>query len=455
MTQDMNMENLLMDTIKWMKEQRTEQLEQMLEELQPYDLAELYQELPIKHRPKFITLLDVEMLTDLIQELDQKLQLEILHFLGIERSTPVLDLMENDDLADLLNELTAEEMEQFLHSMKKEESETVKHLMQYEPETAGGIMTNRFVWIRHHYTVREAVDKLKAFAEFAENIYYLYVLDDQKKLVGVVSYRDLLLADMENRIEDIMFSRVIHVHVDMDQEDVARTIERYDFIAVPVVDDEQKLVGIVTVDDVIDVIVNEATEDFQKLSATGSGRNSIDLQTEPSKAAGRRLPWLILLLFLGLLSGSVIAQFEDTLEKVVALTFFMPMIAGMTGNTGTQSLAIVVRGLASGQFDKSSFMKLVTRDLTVGLILGGVCGGLVAVIAYIWQGNLMFSLVVGLSLLLTLIIGTLAGTVIPILLHKLKIDPAIASGPLITTLNDIFSLTVYFGLATLLIASLT
>lgn len=241
-----------------------------------------------------------------------------------------------------------------------------------------------------------------------------------------------------------MYGRVISVSVYTDQEEIARLIERYDFLAIPVVNDEDVLVGIVTFDDIIDVVIQEANEDIEKLSASGK---AIDFDTKASTAAFRRLPWLILLLFIGLVSGSIISGFEDTLKQVVALTFFMPMISGMTGNTGTQSLAVVVRGLASRDIDMKTVMSLVAREFGVGFIIGIVCAILIFLIAFFWQGNAILGVVVSSSLLLTLIIGTLSGTVIPLVLYKLNIDPAVASGPLITTINDIFSLIIYFSIA--------
>jgi magnesium transporter len=442
---------LLILIIKYLKENKKEEFQVVIDELQPYDIAELYKDLPVKHHQKFLSFLTTKQIARLIEELDKEDQMEILHKLGVEKSSKVLDLMENDDLVDLLNQLSINKTEEFLNLMQQEESQTVQNLMRYPPETAGGIMTNRYVWIRNYYTVREAVDKLKSFAEIAENIYYLYVLDEEKKLVGVVSYRDLLMADIGVKIDNIMFSRVISVPVDMDQEQVAKIIGRYDFIAVPVVDEYSKLVGIVTVDDIIDVVIQEANEDIEKFSASGK---AIDFDTRVFTASWRRLPWLILLLFIGIISGSIISSFEGTLQKVVSLAFFMPMISGMTGNTGTQSLAVVVRGLASQDIDRHEVLRLILRELGVGIIIGLVCGVLIAIIALLWQGNPVLGLVVGSSLFMTLIIGTLAGTIIPLILYRLKIDPAVASGPLITTLNDIFSLTVYFGLASLFISKL-
>ncbi|MDM5337736.1 magnesium transporter [Fictibacillus enclensis] len=451
MFKEMTENQILLFVIKSLKELRKKEFQELMDELHPYDMAEVYKTLPEKHRHKFLTFLTTRQLASLIQELDSDLQIEILHKLGIERSSHIMNEMENDDLADLLSNFSFDEIQDFLASMRADESRTVQSLMQYPADSAGGIMTNRFVWIPQMFTVRDAVDKLKTFAGFAENIYYLYVINEEKQLAGVVSYRDLLLADSNDKIEEVMFTRVISVPAEMDQEEVARTIERYDFIAVPVVDENDVLLGIVTVDDVLDVLIEEANEDIEKLSASGK---SIDFNTSAFVASYRRLPWLILLLFIGIISGSIISAFESTLSKVVSLAFFMPMIAGMTGNTGTQSLAVVVRGLVSNDVDKKVVLRLILRELGVGLIIGTTCGILIALVAYFWQGNAILGLVVGSSLFLTLIIGTLSGTLIPLLLYRFNVDPAVASGPLITTLNDIFSLLVYFGTASIFISHL-
>jgi magnesium transporter len=443
---------LTLEIIQSLKEGKKRGFQDIMDELQPYDMAQHYQHLPAKHRNKFLLYLNIAQLTELMKELEKEDQLEVLQKLGIEKSTKVLDLMENDDLTTLLSDLNPEQIEELLSEMKQEESAMVQHMMNYPPETAGRIMNNRFVWISKHYTVREAVDKLKHFAELAEYLNYLYVIDERKKLVGVVSYKDLLLGEMQDRIEDIMFSRVVKVDVHTDQEEVAKLISRYDFVSIPVIEGDDKLMGVITVDDIIDVVIQEANEDIEKLSASGK---AIDFNTKPLVAAYRRLPWLILLLLIGLVSGSIIDGFSDTLQSAVALAFFMPMIAGMTGNTGTQSLAVVVRGLVSQDLDVKQVVKLIFRELWVGIIIGLSCALLISAIAFIWQGSLTLGIVVGSSLLITLIIGTLAGTIIPLLLYKFNIDPAVASGPLITTINDIFSLLVYFGIASMFITKLS
>lgn len=448
----MTEEEVKLIIIQSLKDGGRKNFQEIMSELQPYDMAYLYTDLPNKHKNKFLLYLTIEQLTDLIPELNQEDQLEALHKLGVEKSTKILDLMENDKLASLLSSLDPEIVEDLISDMKIEESEIVHILMNYTPETAGRIMNNRFVWISKHYTVREAVDKLKAFAELAEYLNYLYVIDDEKKLVGVISYKDLLLGEMQDKIDDIMYSRVVKVHVNTDQEEVAKIIRRYDFVSIPVVEEDNTLVGIITVDDILDVLVQEANEDIEKLSASGK---AIDFNTKSYIAAFRRLPWLILLLFIGLISGSIIDGFSATIEQVIALSFFMPMIAGMTGNTGTQSLAVVVRGVITHDLDFKQAMKLIFRELWVGIIIGLICGVLISIIAYFWQGNITLGFVVGSSLLITLIIGTLTGTVIPLILYKLNIDPAIASGPLITTINDILSLLIYFGIATAFITQLS
>ena len=451
MVQNMTYDELILRIIILLRDGKRKEFQNVLEELQPYDMAILFKEMPEKHRGRYLSFLTVEDITDLMGELEKEEQLIVLNKVGKEKAANVMNKMDNDDLAALLEEMEPKLKEQLLLSMEEEESEAVKVLMNYPPETAGRIMTNRFVWIPQHYTVQEAVVKLKSFAEIAESINYLYVINEAKQLVGVLSYRDLILAEPGEKVQDLMFTRVISAEALQDQEEVARLIERYDFLAIPVVEKDQKLVGIVTVDDIIDIVIQEANEDYEKFAASGK---AITFDTKSYVAAYRRLPWLILLLFIGLISGSIMSYFEDTLQRVVALAFFMPMIAGMTGNTGTQSLAVVIRGLSKEELNKKTIFRLIFRELRTGIIIGLVCAVFITGIAIVWQGNLLLGFVVGTSLFATLIIGTMAGTVVPIILHKCKVDPAIASGPLITTLNDILSLLIYFGIATAFIHAL-
>ncbi len=447
-----NQKNMLMlAIIQSIKEGKPADLQKIVDELQPFDIAQQYEKLPAKYRNRFLHYLPTEQLTWLMHGMEKDKQLDVLKRLGMEDSKKVFDLMDNDDMASLLSGLSSAKVEKLLSGVNHYEKKAIQNLIDYPTETAGRLMSDRYVWIPIQYTIQEAVTKLKDFINIAEYLNYLYVVDDKNKLMGVVSYRGLLLADPAEKIENIMFRKVIKSTVDTDQEEVAKLISRYNFVSLPIVEQDNTLVGIITVDDIIDVFIQEANEDIEKLSASGK---AITFATKPLQAACRRLPWLILLLFVGFVSGGIISSFAQTLKNVVALTFFMPMIAGMTGNTGTQSLAIVVRGLVSHELDFKHSIKLIVRELCVGVLIGTICGIFIAVIAYLWQGTLAIGLVVGISLFLTLIIGTMSGTIIPLILYKLKIDPAIASGPLITTINDILSLLIYFGIATAALSNL-
>jgi magnesium transporter len=437
--------------IQLLKDGKKEEFQDVIKELMPYDVAHLYKELPVKRQPLFLEYLELKELAYLLRYLTRDEQLHVIEILKPDRSAELLDLMKNDELAVMLTGLSSDAIDKLIKKMKHEESAAIRKILSYPEKSAGRSMSDRFVWIDKSYTVEEATDKLKHFSDLAEYLNYLYVIDHERKLVGVVSYRDLLLAETDVVIEDIMVKNIVKVDVLTKQEEVAKLIARHDFVSIPVVVEDNTLTGIITVDDVVDIIMREADDDIGMLLASGK---DIDFNTPPFIAAYRRLPWLILLLFIGLVSGSIIARFEATLEAVVALAFFMPMIAGMTGNTGTQSLAIVVRGFVTEDLSPKKTMKLIFRELFVGIIIGVTCAIVISIIAYVWQGSFVLGIVVGASLLATLIIGTLAGTIIPLILHKFNVDPAVASGPLITTINDILSLLIYFGIATMFISKL-
>lgn len=321
----------------------------------------------------------------------------------------------------------------------------------YKHETTGTLMKQGYIALQEFYTVEQALSHLREEVHGKQNIHYVYMINQKNELTGVLSIRELLAASDKDKLTDIMKRNLVYFPSDLDQEEAANIFRDEDLVSIPVVNKSKQLIGIIHVEDIIDVIHQEADEDIEKLMATGK---EIDFHTRPLVAAGKRLPWLIILLFVGLISGKIMESFEDTLEAVVALAFFMPMIAGMTGNTGTQSLAVVVRGLVSEKLSMKKAFQLLWRELLVGIIIGLTCASLIAVVAYVWRGSLMLGLVVGVSLLATLIIGTIAGTIIPLILYKFKADPAVASGPLITTINDILSLLIYFGIATMFISQL-
>lgn len=420
---------------------------QQLENLQPYDWGQIFFQLNTVFRRYFIELLSFEDIGELLKELEPAEQQEVLQVLGPDKTVLVLNQMPSDDVADLLGELEETHVQSLLKDMERVEADKVRALLHYPEDTAGGKMTSEFVAIYDHFSVEEVIQYLRREAPTAETIYYVYVVDADDRLVGVVSLRELLIAQPETKVRDIMYERVISVPADMDQEEAAKIMEQYDFLAVPVIDNDRRLLGIITVDDMIDVLIAEAHEDLSKLSAVSYPDKEVLIP--PFASARRRLPWLVLLLIIGMMTASLVGQFEQTIEKVAVLTFFMPMIAGMTGNTGTQSLALVIRGLTSGQLTRDKYWQILRQEGLVGIIISTVCSLLIVGMVLLWRQDLYLGLVVGSSLWFTLLIGTIAGTLIPILLQLVKVDPAVASGPLITTLNDVFSLLIYFGIATL------
>ncbi|WP_018976376.1 magnesium transporter [Saccharibacillus kuerlensis] len=413
-------------------------------DLHPYDLTQIYRELDPEDSGHFLIRLQTEQLADMIEMMSGQEQADIFQALGPDRSVDVMEQMDDADLTRFLQDLPPAKREELLSYMHLSSSSTLRKLLGYPPESAGRLMSDRFISISAEDTVQEATEHIRRSAAMSDTISYLYVVDQERRLAGVVSYHDLFFAEDHQLIGDLMKKRIVSASVTMDQEEAAQLIQRYEFLALPVVDEESRLCGIITVDDILDIVVSEADEDIAKM---GGGSKDIDFDTKAIVAVRRRLPWLILLLFIGLISGSIVNFFENTLNQIVALAFFMPMIAGMTGNTGTQSLAVVVRGLNGRKLNAKTVWKLIRRELIVGIVIGISCGLLITVIAYFWQGNLVLGGIIGVSLLATLIIGTLTGTCIPLLLSRFKVDPAVASGPLITTLNDILSLFIYFGIA--------
>ncbi len=428
--------------------QQDSQIVDLFSTLQPYDQAELVTMLAPEERCQVLRLFPDETLALIFEELDAEVIAELVKELGEERVSRILEEMSSDDVVDLLAELEEEQAEGLLGLMEAEDARDVKSLLTYPENTAGRLMTNEYVTIKSHWTVEEALHRLRQEAPGAETIYYLYVTDHEEKLVGVVSLRELIVAAADTPIADIMSENVVYVSVTVDQEEVARLIERYDFLALPVVNENRRLVGIVTVDDVIDVLEDEATEDFSRLAAIGGVTEVSDLRVPAYQAALKRLPWLVILVFFDLISGNIIARFEKTLDAIAVLAIFIPMITDMAGNTGTQALAVVVRGLALNEFKSRDLLWLLRREAGVGIITGTVNGLLIALLTYLWKGNIWLGFVIGFSLWLTLFIATMCGTVVPLILNYLKLDPAVASGPFITTINDIIGLTIYFTVAT-------
>ncbi|MEO4054267.1 magnesium transporter [Solibacillus sp. CAU 1738] len=415
--------------------------------LHPYDQAQFYEKVGPDIRRTIYSYLSPEELAVIFEAIELQDD-EYEHFLSemdTSYGAAMLSFMYTDDAVDVLNELDNEQRESYLEMMDSETVDEINELLGYAEYTAGAIMTTEYVSILENSTVRSAMAVLRNEAPNAETIYYVFVVNDMRQLTGVISLRDLIIAKEDALISDIMSERVVSVKVTDDQEDVAQIMRDYNFLAIPVIDENREMQGIITVDDIIDVIDEEASDDYSKLAGIS---NMDDIDSGPFKAATKRLPWLIILLFLGMLTANLMGQFEETLDKVALLAVFIPLISGTSGNSGTQALAVAIRGIATGEVGGHSKFKLLARECLTGLITGVVCGIIVVGIVFIWKHQIIIGLLVGVAICCSIVVATLAGSFIPLLMHKLGIDPAVASGPFITTLNDVTSIIIYLGLAT-------
>ncbi|MGD7010163.1 magnesium transporter [Metabacillus sp. 84] len=418
-----------------------------------YDQGKWFVKLEPEDRALLYRYLSPEEMAAIFENLDADEE-EVETYLSEMDSTyaaHMLAQMYADDAVDVLNELDQGQVAGYLTLMEEEAAKEIRELLHYKEFTAGSIMTTEFVAIHAHQTVKSAMQILKTEAPNAETIYYTFVIDEDRRLAGVVSLRDLIIADDDTMISEIMNERVYSVLVSVDQEEAARKIRDYNFLALPVVDIHDRLLGIITIDDIVDVIDEEASDDYSKLAGISDADSS---DKGPFSAAKKRLPWLIILLFLGMLTASLIGRFEKTLDQVAILSVFIPLIAGMAGNTGTQALAVAIRRIAIGEDDKETSLKILSREAGTGLIAGTICGILVTGIVFAWKGDLLLGLLVGTAILCSLIVAAVAGAMVPLIMHRFKIDPAVASGPFITTINDIISILIYLGLASLFIQNL-
>jgi len=414
----------------------------------PGDLLDLIEDLEIEEKVELIQRLAAEDAALIFEEMEDFEQAEILRSLGKERAKFILQSLASDDAADLIGELSTEDAQKMMELIDQEELPVnFEDLLKYPEDTAGGIMTTEFISLPADIPVEEAIARLREIAPEAETIYYVYVVDENNRLIGVISLRDLIASSDGTIIKNVMRHNVISVNAELDQEEVARVVSKYDLLAVPVIDDQSRLLGIITVDDVIDVMEQEATEDIYRL-AGASEIEGMDLTKAPvSKVVRLRMPWLFISMAGGIMSGSVIGVFESTLEAIVMLAVFIPVLMDMGGNVGTQSSTIFVRGLATGEIERAELWPYFFREIRIGAVMGVLCGILISIAAFFWQGNVYLGLVVGISMLATISVAALIGTLVPMVCSMINIDPAITAGPFVTTIKDVTGLLIYFTVA--------
>ena len=419
-------------------------LQKVISRLHPADLASILDELPPEHMVDiFYAISETEMAAEVFSQLSVSLRTQVMTESPVEKLAGVLQHLAPDDLADLIGDLPEEQRAQLMALLDRESKDEVESLLKYDPNSAGGIMTTDFFSLPHTLTVEEAIENIRN-REDVEMVFYLYLTDESGRLVGVVSLRQLLLARPGTPLHKVMNRRVMKVTTDADQTTVAMLVDKYHLLAVPVVDEENVLVGMVTVDDVIDVLEEETTRDMLKMAGTSESET---LTHSAFKIAGIRLPWLLAAFIGGLAATAVIGQYEEILGQVLVLSAFLPVVMGMAGNVGVQSATVAVRGLATGAIDVRDTFPLVFKELRVGLLLGGFYGVILGIYGYLMHSSLALGQVVGLTILGNMTGAALLAVLLPMIFQRMKVDPAVATGPFVTTAIDILGVLNYFVIA--------
>ena len=441
---------ILVDSVKrLLRRGATTHLSKIVNKTHAADLSVVFRSLSISHQRKLFNMIDdVEQKGILFSELEEDSFQDLIDGMQIGDIAEILESMPADDVADIIGRLPEEKSQAILEKMKTAESEEVEDLLRYDDDSAGGIMVPDFIALKEDVTAKEAIESLQKEHSDVEMPFYLYVVDEYGKLVGVSSLRQLVVVPPETPLKEFMSTDVFSAQTDMDQEEVAKIVARYDILAVPVVDGSNRLVGIVTVDDVIDILRKEATEDILKMA--GAGGEFVETKSI-LKSTRIRLPWLFASCVGGIVAFFIIGKFESSLYKIAYLAAFIPVIMGMGGNIGTQSSTIVVRGLATGRLNVRDVWAVVFKELSIGVILGLVYGALIGSVAQFRYSISALAISVALAVICSMSVAALVGSLVPMGFARMNIDPAVATGPFVTTAIDIISVFFYFVIATSLL----
>jgi len=418
-----------------------------LTQLRPADRAEAFSDLDDRDQAAILPRLGISDTADLLEELEDEEAIDVAETLPTGRLADVLDEMEPDEAADILGDLSPERAASALAEM--EDRQDVLPLLSHPDETAGGLMTTSFVALPREATAAQAIDFLRGMEPDSETPYYLYVVDAKGRLTGVVSLRDLVVADPAAQLWNFMDEDILYVRSDTDQEDVARTFARYDLAAVPVVGTGRRLEGVITYDDIVDVLEEEATEDVYRLANVSDA--DLSIHSPISMAIRRRLPWLYLNTLTALFAAWVISHFEALIAQLAVLAVFQSVVAGMGGNAATQSLAITVRALALGDIALRDAWRPLVKEAVTGLIHGIAVGSVVGIGVYLWRGSATLGLVLGLALMGNMLVAEFVGTLVPLVLKALRLDPALASSVVVTAVTDSVGFSLFLGLASLML----
>lgn len=434
--------------LRWMIEQGMEfEIIDLFTTMHAADIADLIDFLEEGEKKRLFALLEVETASEVIRELSDLSREQILEDIPQEKLVKIVEGLPSDEATDLISELPEEKAQVTLQQIERTDSERVRELLQYHEESAGGLMEKELVAVRADANVQQTIELIRSLSDEVEDIHNVFVVDRENTLVGILPLRRLILAKPETKISEIMDTHVITVNPNLDQEEVAAIFKKYDLVSIPVVDPQGKLLGRITVDDVVEVMEEEASEDLLKMA--GTHEDELIYTSHIFRIARYRLPWLLTNLFGGLLTGYLMWLFKITLKEVLVLVTFIPVITGMGGNAGIQSSTIMVRGLATGVIGIESLWRVILKEVRVAVIMGGACGLLVGLVAFFWHGKAVLGVVVGFAMMGAISVANIMGALMPALFKKLKIDPAVASGPFVTTSNDVTGILIYMAIATL------
>lgn len=425
---------------------RAERLADVLEEAHAADVATALREVPLAEQVQLFRLLAPQHAGDVLSELDDPTRTELVRALDEVELSRILDRMPSDHVVEVVEELPREEADKLLELLQEEKSEAVQELLEYREKTAGRLMSTSFIAVHESEAVAQAIEHIRKAAS-GDNAFYLYVLDEHDHLVGIVPLHRLLTADPATPIRAIRSESVESVGVDTDQEEVAQLARRYNLFQVPVVDDDRRLVGAITAEDVIDVIDEEATEDIQRLGGVAGDEAVLD---PPRQVFRTRMLWRLINLGTAVLAASVIGLFESSIHALATLAVFMPIVASMGGIATTQTATVAVRGLAVGDLTPGVVRRVLWKEVWLGLTTGAANGLVIAVIAYLWKGHWLLSAILGVAMVINMLVAAVVGTLVPVALKTFRVDPAIASGVIITAFTDVCGFFSFLGLATLL-----
>ena len=422
-------------------------LKEAFNHMEPVDIAEILSEFPDEKRIVLFRILPKDEAADTFSEMEPEEQQKFLDNFTDQEVKDVLAEMYTDDAVDMLEEMPANVVRRVLSKVRPEDRKDINALLKYPEDSAGAVMTTEYIRLRPNMTVMEAIRWIRANGEDSEDLYTCYVTDTAQKLLGVVTVREMLLCKRNAEIIDIMTKDVISVHTTEDRENAAKLFDRYDFTTLPVLDAENRLVGIITVDDAIDVLTEEATEDFQKMAGT-TPEDAPYLKTPVIRMVGHRIIWLIVLMMADMVSGGILGKFEDTLTAIPILITFIPMLTDTGGNAGAQSSTLVIRSLALHEISVKDALKVIWKELRVALICGLILGALNYIRILIqYPGHELIGLTVAIAMLCTVVMAKVIGGVLPLIATKLHLDPAMMASPLITTIVDSCSLLIFLSIS--------